>query len=270
MRPITKLVTLGVLTAAVAAPTALGATLTATATVTGKGTDLYAAPATVEVNGTFTKTPTTDGAQQLKSITASLPQQILFNQNKFTQCSIPTFISSGVCPSKSKVGTAEIVADGSTAVGDINAKVDMYYGQGFTILSRVVVTEKAPIDEKIVGYLRSSGKAGYGMQIYIPTSPLIRQPLGPGSILYPTVKTMKATIAPPTRNSSVYDKKGKKVKIKVPLAGLEKCGSLPFDFTVNYSNAAEGTAETYNANGQPNPSSNFETAQGNAKCTTKK
>lgn len=271
MRPITKLVTLGALAAAVAAPNAGAATMTANAEVLGKGTDVYAAPAKVTVNGTFTTPTTTDGNQQLKSIQANLPETILFNQLKHKPCVIASFISSGVCPSKSKVGEATIIADGGAAVGDITAKATMYYGQGLTILTRVVVEEKAPIDEKVVGTLRSSGEAGYGMQIFIPASQIIRQPLGPGSTLFPTIKTVDAVINPPTRKTKVYNNKGKKTSINLPLAGLEKCSSnLPFKFSVGYSNSAAGTAETFDPNGRPVAAAQVESATGKAKCKTVK
>lgn len=272
MRPITKLVTLGVLAAAVAAPGASAATVTANAEVAGKGTDLYAAPSKVVVNGAFTTPTTTDGNQQLKSIQANLPEQILFNQLKFTQCDIASFTSTGTCSSKSKLGEATIIADGGAAVGDITAKATMYLGKGFTVLTRVVVEEKAPIDEKVVGTLRSSGEAGYGMQLFIPATQLIRQPLGAGSTLFPTIKSIDATIQTPVRKTKVRNNKGKNTSISIPLAGLEKCGGkLPFSLAASYSNAAAGTTEAYDpTNGRPIAATQVESAFGNAKCKSVK
>ena len=173
------------------------------------------------------------GNTQLKAIKANMPTQLLFNTTGFTPCPLAKFLADGACPSASKLGSVKMTVDaGPDFAAPINATTDLWFGGGFTVLAFAHVSEPATMDSKIVGELRSSGATGYGLQIYIPIPPELAQPI---ERVYPVVRTMEATVTPPTRSVKVP---GETKKVKLPLAGLGICsGALNFGMTVVYTDA---------------------------------
>jgi hypothetical protein len=235
MRPISKLALLGALTATlVAAPAAMAGTLTVGLKPNKGGTPVVGAPSTITTTLlTPGRAPTTDGNQQITAIEAKLPTQLLFNTIPFSPCNKESFVSSGSCPSASKIGDAVIKADGGPDVGVITSTATMYFGSGFTVLAKVNVDKPTIINDNIVGELRSSGTTGYGLSLYIPVPDDISHPLG---TLYPTVTNTVATIKSPVKKTSV---KGLKGKTTIPLVGLGPCkGALPFQINIKYRNLA--------------------------------
>lgn len=236
MRNLSRLAVLGAVSAAaaVAAPSALAAS-TAVATLTpNKGGSLtVAAPTTFKLT---TKTPDfpydISGNTRLKAIKANLPEQLLFNTTGFTPCNTAQFLVSRTCSSKSKLGTAVVIADAGPDLPPVQATTDLYFGSGFTVLARVQSESPAVIDQPVVGELRSSGVRGYGLQMYIPIPPDIAQPI---ERVYPVVRSVTATVKPPSRSVRVP---GEKKKVKLPLAGLGQCkGALNFQVSVVYTDA---------------------------------
>lgn len=248
MRILSRLVVLGTLTAAVAAPSALAASSAVATLSPNKGGSLtVAAPTTFKLTvNTPDSVYDNSGNTRIKAIKANLPEQLLFNTVGFTQCDVQSFLATKICPSKSKLGTAVVEADGGPDIGKVQATTDLYFGRGFTVLARIQSESPAVIDQPVVGELRSSGVAGYGLQMYIPVPAEIAQPI---DRVYPIVRSVTATVTPPTRSVKVP---GEKKKVKLPLAGLGPCsGALRFQVTVQYTDAVglidksnEGAATT--------------------------
>lgn len=238
MRSMSRFVLLGALAAAASVPTAATAAPTASVKVSPNkgGTLTVGAPATFTAKLTgLARTPLGDGSQRIKAVVAKMPPSLLFNTIPFRECKTATFLQTKSCPSSTKLGTATIIADGGPDVGDITATSELYFGSGFAILARVRSNRPAVIDEAIIGSLRSSTTAGFGLEMYIPLSPILQQPL-PG--LFPTVKSVDATIKPFTKSVRVP---GSSKKVKLPIAGLGPCPSnkkLPFSIGVVYTDSA--------------------------------
>jgi hypothetical protein len=228
MRPLSRLIALGALSALVAAPSAMAAnSATASLSPNKGGTITQGNPVKFKVKALLPDTPSdTSGNRRLLAIQAKLPVPLLFNTIPFSQCDTASFPTSKSCPSSTKLGTATILADGGPSVGEITAKTTLYYGTGFTVLANVTVDKPAIINEGVVGSLRSSGTAGYGLEMYIPVPQSLSMPL---QDLYPTVKSVDADFAPPKKKVKVG-----KERITVPLAGLGPCpSSKKLNFQVN-------------------------------------
>lgn len=196
---------------------------------------------TVGAPTTFTLTATTpsvlydlSGNTRLKAIKANLPEQLLFNTTDFPQCNVAKFLADKVCPKSTQLGTVEMKVDaGPDFPTLVDATAELFFGSGFTMLAFVHATSPAPIDQPVVGELRSSGTTGYGLQIYIPVPEQLSVPIDK---VYPVVKSMKAVVTPPTRRVKVP---GSTKKVKLPLAGLGSCkGALNFSLTIVYSDAS--------------------------------
>ncbi|MBJ7470755.1 MAG: hypothetical protein JHD16_05610 [Solirubrobacteraceae bacterium] len=236
MRNLSRIAVLGAVTAAAAAaaPSAMAAN-SAVATLTpNKGGSLtVAAPTTFKLT---TTTPDViydnSGNTRIKAIKANLPEQLLFNTTGFTPCNTAAFLVSKTCSSKSKLGSAVVEADGGPDIGKVMATTDLYFGTGFTVLARVKSDSPAVIDQPVVGELRSSGVRGYGLQMYIPVPADIAMPI---ERVYPVIRSVTATVKPPTRSVRVP---GEKKKVKLPLAGLGECkGALNFQVSIVYTDA---------------------------------
>ncbi len=235
MRILSRLLVLGTLTAlAATAPSAMAAnTAVATLTPNKGGTLLVAAPTTFKLT---VNTPDAiydnSGNTRIKAIKANLPEQLLFNSIPFKQCVVSDFLATKVCPSATKLGTAVVIADGGPDIGPVQATTDLYFGTGFSVLARIQSDSPAVIDQPVVGELRSSGLRGYGLQMYIPVPPEIAQPI---ERVYPIVRSVTATVKPPSVSKKVSGFKG---KVKIPLAGLGPCsGKLNFLVNVVYTDA---------------------------------
>ncbi len=234
MRNLSRLLVLGTAAATLAAPSAMAAnSAVAKLTPNKGGTPVVAAPTTFKLT---VNTPDVlydaSGNTRIKAIKANLPEQLLFNSLGFKQCPISTFLATKVCPSATKLGSAVVEADGGPDIGKVQARTDLYFGSGFTVLARVQSDSPAVIDQPVVGELRSSGATGYGLQMYIPVPADIAQPI---SGVYPIVRSVTATVKPPTRSVKIPKTKG---KTKIPLAGLGPCkGALNFNVSVVYTDA---------------------------------
>lgn len=246
MRPLSRIALLGTLAALVTAPGAMAAN-SATATVSPNkgGTVTVGAPVRFKVN---LDTPDTvsdpSGNFRLLAIQAKLPVPLLFNTIPFEQCSATTFVASKTCKSSTKLGTATIIADGGPDIGLITAKTDLYFGTGFTVLARVQTDKPAILDEAIIGSLRSSQTTGYGLEMYIPIPKILQEPL---TGIFPSVKSVKADFAPPTKSIRVAGK-----KVKLPLAGLGPCpSSKKLNFLVNVLYTDSTNASVTKTDGAP-------------------
>ncbi len=232
-----RFATLGLLAATAtfaSASTASAATLTAKLTPNTGGSLTVAAPTTFNIDVAGLTTPyDNSGATRLKAIKAFLPEQMLFNTTGFKYCDTAKFLVSKECPSATKLGEANVIADGGPDIGEVLATAQLYFGSGFTVLARVQSDSPAVIDQPVVGDLRSSGLRGYGLQMYIPVPAEIAQPI---ERVYPVIRSMKATVTPPTRSVRVP---GESKKVKLPLAGLGLCsGALNFNVSMVYTDAA--------------------------------
>lgn len=240
MRPLTRLAVLGTMSAIVAAPTAMAAnSATASLSPNKGGTITVAKPVSFAVKAAFPDTPSDiSGSTRLQAIQAKLPVPLLFNTIPFGQCDAQNFNATKSCPSSTKLGTATVLADGGPDVGEITAKTDLYFGTGFSVLARIQTDKPALLDVAIIGSLRSSGTAGYGLEMYIPVPKEIQEPL---TGIFPSVKSLDASFKPPVKSVRIPGTKG---KTKLPLAGLGPCpSSKKLNFLVNilYTDAS-GTA----------------------------
>lgn len=234
MRKLSRIAVIGTLAAAAAAPNAMAANSAVAKLSPNKGGTL-----TVAAPTTFQVTVNTDdvaydntGNTRIKAIRALLPEQLLFNSIGFKYCDTVTFLATKTCPSATKLGDAQVVADGGPDIGQVLATTELYFGSGFTILARVKSDAPAVIDQPVVGELRSSGVKGYGLQMYIPVPKDIAEPI---ERVYPIVKKVTATVKPQTRSVKVP---GEKKKVKLPLAGLGPCsGKLNFKVEVVYTDS---------------------------------
>jgi hypothetical protein len=241
MRSLSRLVVLGTLSAIAIAPSAMATpSLTASVTPNKGGTVTVAAPISFKLTGTFPDTPSDpSGNLQLQSIATKLPPSLLFNTIPFATClgdpvALTGFFATGSCPSATKLGTATVIADAASA-GTITATSNLYFGSGFSVFTTVNATSPAVIDEKVASRLQSSASNGYGLELYIPIPPTLRQPI---QGIYPTIKSVTATVSPAVKSVKVAGTKG---KVKVPLTGLGPCpsgGKLPFEMDINYTDAA--------------------------------
>jgi len=237
MRPLSRIALAGAaLSLALAPPAGAANSLKAKVSPNKGGQLTVAAPTTFRVQAaTPDRRPTLDGGQKLKAVVAKLPTQLVYNPIPFKECTAASFLVQRTCPSSTKLGTVKILADGGPSVGDIDVAVTLWFGTGYTILARVQADKPCVIDEAIVGDLRSSGTKGHGLAMYIPVTPLLQMPL---PNLYPTIKTIDATVKPMTKRTRVP---GSRKKVKLPIAGLGPCtGSkqLNFAIDVQYTNAA--------------------------------
>ncbi|MDQ8043997.1 MAG: hypothetical protein REI11_05295 [Patulibacter sp.] len=242
MRPLSRLLLLGAASALIAAPSAFAAsTLTASVSPNKAGTVVQGNAVGFKLTGAFPDTPSDQtGNLQLQSIATKLPPALLFNPIPFSYCvgdpvAKTGFFATNTCPSSSKLGSATVIADGGT-VGPITATTDLYFGAGYAVFARVRASQPAVIDQAVQAKLQSSGTNGYGLELYIPIPQELRQPIA-GSAIYPTVKSVTATVSALTKSVKV---KGTKGKVKVPLVGLGPCpsgGKLPFEMDVNYTDA---------------------------------
>lgn len=211
------------------------ASLTMTATPATPGTLLVGTPITFSAKfASPDRVSTVDGNTQLKAIVAKLPDQLVFTPFGFPTCDVTQFVATKTCPSKTKLGSAKILADGGPDVNTINATANFYFGTGYSVLTRIQADHPGTIDEAIIGNLQTSAtKAdpshGYGLELYVPVSPEIQQPLDG---VYPVVKSFEATITPPKRRVKVAGFDGKPT---VPLTGLGPCTLLNFSIAVNYT-----------------------------------
>lgn len=239
MRSLSRVALLGALAAVAAAPTASAATsLSMTVSPNKAGKLTLGAPTTFTANfASPERTSTTDGSVRLKAIVAKLPDQLVFNPIPFTACNAVQFVASSTCPSATKLGEADITADGGPEVGVVPAKATLYFGTGYSVLARIQASRPAVIDEAVVGQLESSAtatdaSAGFGLQMYIPVTPRVQMPLDG---VYPVVKTFKASIKPMTKRVKVDGVKG---RYTMPVAGLGPCKTLKFRVGAYYTNAA--------------------------------
>lgn len=237
MRPLSRIALAGAALSLALAPSAGAANSLSAKFSPNKGGELtVAAPTTITLKAaTPDRRPTMDGNQKLKAVVAKLPTEFVYNPIPFKECTSATFLVQKTCPSSTRLGTVDMIADGGPSVGDIDVDVTLYFGTGYTILARVQADKPAVIDETIVGDLRSSGTRGYGLAMYIPVTPLLQMPL---PNLYPTVKTIDAKVKPMTKSTRVP---GSRKKVKLPIVGLGPCtGSkrMNFGIDVQYTNAA--------------------------------
>lgn len=236
MRSLPRLAVLGALSALLAVPAgAMGANSAKVTLSPNKGGSLtVAAPTTFKMQVSTPDTPVDpSGSRRIRAIEANLPEQLLFNTTGFKMCNSTDFVATKSCPSATKLGSATVLADGGPDIGVITATTDLYFGTGFTVLARIQSQAPAVIDEAVIGSLRSSGVRGYGLQMYIPVPAVVAQPL-PG--LFPTVRSLNATVKPATRSVRVP---GEKKKVKLPMAGLGICsGKLNFQVNIVYGDAA--------------------------------
>lgn len=208
------------------------------------GTILRAAPTSFNIAVTGLTTPsTTDGNTRLAGLRAALPEQLLFNSIGFKQCDKTQFIATKSCPSATKLGDAKVTVDAGEA-GIVPATTELWFGTGFTVLARVQADKPAVIDEAVIGSIRSSGEAGYGLELYIPVPTRVSNPLGS---IFPTVRALETTVTPPSRRVKVPGEKG---RTEIPLTGLGPCsGALNFNVTAVYADLA-GTERTESAPGK--------------------
>lgn len=237
MRSLSRVALLGALTAVAAAPVASAATLDMTVSPNKRGTLTLGAPTTFTANfASPERNATLDGSVRLKAIVAKLPDQLVFNPIPFKACDAVKFVATRSCPSATKLGEADIVADAGGDLTNLPAKATLYFGSGYSVLARIQATRPAVIDEAVVGQLESSAtptdsSAGFGLQMYIPVSPSVQMPLDG---VYPIVKSFKATIKPMTKKVKVDGVKG---KYTMPVAGLGPCKTLKFRVGAYYTNA---------------------------------
>lgn len=234
MRKLSRIAVLGTVAAAVAAPSAMAANSATVKLSPNKGGSLtVAAPTTFRVTVNTPDTPyDASGQTRIKAIKALLPEDLLFNSIPFATCDVQKFLATKICPSATKLGDAVVEADGGPEIQKVMATTELYFGSGFSILARVKSDAPAVIDEPVIGELRSSGVAGYGLQMYIPVPPQIAEPI---DRVYPIVKSVTATVKPPTKSVRVP---GEKKKVKLPLAGLGPCsGALAFNVSIVYTDA---------------------------------
>lgn len=240
MRSLSRLIVLGALSALAITPSAMAASsLTASVSPNKAGTVTQGNPIAFKVNGTFPDTPSDpSGNLQLQSIETKLPTALLFNTIPFGYClgneaAKTGFFATHTCPSSTKLGSATVIADAASA-GTITATADLYFGAGFSVYTVIKASQPAVIDQAVSARLQSSGTNGYGLELFIPVPNELRQPL---TGIYPTVKSVTATVKPGVKSVRV---KGVKGKVKVPLTGLGPCPSnkkLPFLMSVNYTDA---------------------------------
>lgn len=199
------------------------------------------APTTFTLKATTPDVPyDVGGNTQLGAIKVNMPEQLLFNTTGFAQCSVPKFQVDKTCPKDTALGTVKMKVDaGPDFPALIDVTGELYFGTGFTILAMVHATSPAPIDEPVVGELRSSGVAGYGLQIYIPVPQNLAQPING---VYPVVRSMEAVVTPQTRKTKVP---GERKAVKLPMAGLATCkGALNFSMSIVYTDANRTTEKT--------------------------
>lgn len=168
------------------------------------------------------------GGTQAESIVFELPEELLFNPAPFAACDIEDFIDTHECPRSTQLGTATIVAYAGPDVGRIVARSKFFFGTGFTVLTKVNVDQPAVIDDALIGSLESSGSRGYGLQMRVPLSLQLRNPIGG---IYPVIKYVKATVDPPKKLIRIRGKQA-----VLPIAGLGPCKRLNFRGSVTYSN----------------------------------
>ncbi|MEH3055325.1 MAG: hypothetical protein PGN13_15200 [Patulibacter minatonensis] len=179
---------------------------------------------------------------RLKSITTRLPDQLVFNPAPFAMCSTVTFVATKSCPSNTKMGESTITVDaGPDFPTPIEAKATLYFGTGYSVLAYVTASRPATIEEAVIGQLQTSSTAtdastGYGLQLSIPVTPKIQQPL---DNVFPTVRSFVAKINPLTEKVKVDGK-----KVTLPLVGLGVCKKLNFKVSVEYTNAENGPTTT--------------------------
>lgn len=238
MRSLSRVALLGALAAVVAAPTASAAnSLSMTVSPNKRGTLTLGAPTTFTAKfASPDRVSTTDGSVRLKAIVAKLPDQLVFNPIPFSACKVTSFIATKTCPSATKLGEAKITADGGPEIGVVPATATLYFGTGYSVLAFIQAQKPAIINETVVGSLQSSAtetdaSTGYGLQMYIPVSPAVQQPI---DNVYPVVKSFDATIKPMTKKVKVDGVKG---KYTMPVAGLGPCKKLNFQVGALYTNA---------------------------------
>ncbi len=241
MRILSRAALLGslVLAAATAQPAAAADSLTVGLSPNKGGSLLLGAPTTFSIKALTPDVPYgNDGNTRLSAIKVNMPEQLLFNTTGFTLCQVSVFMEQRVCPAKSKLGDVDMTVDGGPDFpSPIAATAELYFGSGFTVLAFVHAAEPAPIDEPVVGELRSSRERGYGLQIYIPVPGKLSAPI---DNVYPVVRSMDATVTPPTRKVKIDGKKA-----VLPLAGLATCkGDLNFSLSIVYTDANRTTEKT--------------------------
>ena len=231
LRHLSRIAALSTAALALAAPVALGAEGAVELTPNRGGSSTIATPTTFKVTTSQLVTPyDTTGNTRVKAIRALLPEQLLYNTTDFPTCDIEKFLSTKICPAKTRIGSADILADGGPEVGPVAVRASLFYGDGFAILARVQSDVPAYIDEPIVGRLSSAQTKGYGLQMYIPVPPQISQPIDG---IFPVVRSVTASVRPPSLKMKV---RGMKRKVRVPLAGIGPCrGLMRFDVGVVYT-----------------------------------
>lgn len=238
MRILSRAAMLGALTATLAAPTAMAgpSTLGVSLSPNKGGTITVGAPTSFNLTLASPDFVPYDGTggTRLSAIRASLPESLLFNTTGFKQCAVSTFLTGTDCPSATKLGHVDMkVEAGPDFAAPVDASADLWFGSGFTVLARVKADQPAPIDERVVGDLRSSGLTGYGLQMYIPVPGVLSEPIDG---VFPVVRSMKAVVTPQKRSVKVP---GVSKKVTLPMAGLGPCsGALNFRMDIEYVDAA--------------------------------
>lgn len=240
MHPLTRLAAVTIVAAAAAFTAASPATAanSGSASISPKtgGSTTVGAPVTIKLKATLPDTPSdTTGKTRVMAVQVKLPLPLVFNSIPFSQCNTAQFVTSKTCPSSTRLATATILADGGPGVGIIPAAATMWFGEGFQVLTSIKTERPAILDETSIGTLRSSGTPGFGLELYIPIPAALQEPL---QDLYPTVRSIVATVTPPKKRIRIGDE-----SVVLPLTGLGPCPAsrkLPFQINALYTDAPGG------------------------------